>query len=209
LGGWGNPDADFAVPNGGFHTLPLSYPVPHHVRRNFSLLAFERGPPNPLFPDPTKMANTSFTASVIKAILKTPDGDYKGFQTALEAPEGPHIAIHGIVGGDLSGSCPQNAPSNCAPGPTWSSNEPLFFMHHAMIDKIWYDWQIRNPVNVKSFFGGSVASFESLDAYNQYPNGGPPFLGLDSTIPADGIFQEVTIGDVVNTTGGYLCYVYE
>ena len=28
-------------------------------------------------------------------------------------------------------------------------------------------------------------------------------------IPADGMFPEVTIGDVLNTTGGFLCYVYE
>jgi tyrosinase len=51
-----------------------------------------------------------------------------------------------------------------------------------MVDKIWYDWQSRDPVNVNSFFGGSVQSLESLDAYNQYPNGGPPFLSV-STLP--------------------------
>ena len=28
-------------------------------------------------------------------------------------------------------------------------------------------------------------------------------------MPADGLFPEVTIRDVVNTTGGVLCYVYE
>ena len=49
-----------------------------------------------------------------------------------------------------------------------------------MIDKIWYDWQIRDPVNVQSFFGGSVGRLESLDAYNQYPNGGPPYLGVST-----------------------------
>ena len=34
-------------------------------------------------------------------------------------------------------------------------------------------------------------------------------MQLNSTIPADGMFNEVTIYDVMNTTGGYLCYVYE
>jgi hypothetical protein len=28
-------------------------------------------------------------------------------------------------------------------------------------------------------------------------------------MPADGLFPEVAIEDVLNTTGGYLCYVYE
>ena len=39
------------------------------------------------------MANTSFTASVIKAIIKSPIGDYKGFQTVLEAPEVRNIDV--------------------------------------------------------------------------------------------------------------------
>ena len=49
-----------------------------------------------------------------------------------------------------------------------------------MIDKIWYDWQHRNPVNANSFFGGSVQSIESLDAYNQYPNGVSPNLTVST-----------------------------
>ena len=85
LGGWGNPNADFAVPDGGFRNLHVSYPSPHIVRRNFSLRPFNV--PFYLFTDPLKMANTSFSASVIEAILETSTGDYKGLQTVIEAPE--------------------------------------------------------------------------------------------------------------------------
>ena len=49
-----------------------------------------------------------------------------------------------------------------------------------MIDKLWYDWQHRNPANANSFFGGSVQSTESLDAYYQYPNGAPPYLSVST-----------------------------
>lgn len=49
-----------------------------------------------------------------------------------------------------------------------------------MIDKLWYDWQHRNPANANSFFGGSVQPLESLDAYNQYPNGAPPYLSVST-----------------------------
>ena len=93
LGGWGDPNADFAVPDGGFHNLSLSYPVPHLVRRNFSLFAFGRLPTPAIITDPLKMVNTSFTASVIEGVLKSPVGDYKGFQTVLEAPEVRKIDI--------------------------------------------------------------------------------------------------------------------
>ncbi|KAF8470979.1 Di-copper centre-containing protein [Russula ochroleuca] len=208
LGGWGDPNADFRVPDGGFHKLPLSYPSPHTVRRNFTLRSFDQPIPSPLVTDKLKMSNTSFTASVIEAILRSPAGDFKGFQKVLEAIEGPHSSVHGIVAGDMVGGCPENAPSNCKPGPSWSPND-RYYARRQMVDKIWYDWQSRDPVNVNSFFGGSVQSLESLDAYNQYPNGGPPFLSLDSIMTADGLFPEATIGDVMNTTGGYLCYVYE
>lgn len=34
-------------------------------------------------------------------------------------------------------------------------------------------------------------------------------LQLDSVMPADGMFAEATVRDMMNTTGGALCYVYE
>jgi len=207
LGGWGDPNADYTVPDGGFRDLLLSYPSPHHLRRNFTLLAFKDSQ-FILVTDRQRIGNTTFSASVVKEVLETPRGDYKRFQTALEMPQGPHGGLHLTVGADLLGGCPSNAPSTCTPGPTWSPNDPLFFMHHAMVDKIWFDWQNRDPMNAKSYYGGSVEHLANLDDYNEYPNGGPPYLNLSSNLPADGLFPEVTIGDVMNTAGGYLCYVY-
>jgi tyrosinase len=198
LGGWGDPNADYGVPDGAFHTLPLSYPLPHVVRRNFTLLV-------PPFPgqnaSPTPIDPSLFSTSVVESVLETTPGGYEQFQVNIGVP---HAAIHEIVGGDLFGACPTNAPSNCTAGPKWSPNDPLFFMHHAMIDKIWSDWQNRNPASAWSFSGGSVQG-----NITEYPTGVPPNLTLDSIIPADGLFTEVTIGDVLDTTGGYLCYVYE
>ena len=52
-----------------------------------------------------------------------------------------------------------------------------------MIDKIWYNWQRRNPLNAKNFFVGSVEYLESLAAYNQYSTGGPPFLSTSTVLP--------------------------
>ena len=79
------PDADYQVPDGGFHTLPLSYPVPHTVRRNFTLIV----PPPPGAAPGSQVANdapnnASFTASVVEAILKISPGDYEQFQAATE-----------------------------------------------------------------------------------------------------------------------------
>jgi len=82
-------------------------------------------------------------------------------------------------------------------------------MHHAMVDKVWFDWQHKHSSNFWSFEGGSVQAFENITVYTEYPNGAPPALSLDYLMPADGMFPQATIRDVMNTTGGYLCYIYE
>jgi tyrosinase len=85
LGGWGDPNADFSVPDGGFSGFHLTYPSPHILRRNFTLLAFDL--PGPFFTEPLKEANSSFSAPAIESILEGPTGDFKGFQEGLETFE--------------------------------------------------------------------------------------------------------------------------
>ena len=85
LGGWGDPNADFSVPDGGFSGFQLAYPSPHIVRRNFTLRPFTQ--PIPFFTEPQKEGNASFSAPAIESILETSAGDFKGFQTALEVFE--------------------------------------------------------------------------------------------------------------------------
>ena len=82
LGGWGDPNADYSVPDGGFHTLPLSYPLPHTIRRNFTLVSipFPGGPQpaTPMINDPSK-----FSASTVESILNISPGDYEQFQIMI------------------------------------------------------------------------------------------------------------------------------
>ena len=44
-----------------------------------------------------------------------------------------------------------------------------------MIDKLWYDWQIRNPASAYSFSGGSVQGNNTI-----YPTGAPPNLTVST-----------------------------
>jgi tyrosinase len=85
LGGWGDPNSDWEVPDGAFSTIEVAYPVPHIVRREYTYQPFDSN--DPLFLQPLLVGNASFSASVIQAILGTAAGDYKGFQTMLEAVE--------------------------------------------------------------------------------------------------------------------------
>jgi len=208
LGGWGSSTQDFSVLDGGFRTLTLSYPSRHVLRRNFTLQPY-LGQPPPFFTEPAKLANTSFTPAEVAKMVNGFEGDFKGFQKYFESFEGAHGSVHLVLGGDLAGQCPINAPKNCTPGPTWSANEPLFWMHHAMVDKVWSDWQNKHPANFWEYSGGSVQAITNVSSYEQYPNGGPPFLDFNTSMPADGMFPVAKIRDVMNTTGGLLCYVYE
>lgn len=208
LGGWGDPSKDYAVTDGGFAGFRLSYPTPHVLRRNFTLQP-HLSLPRPYAPDPELYANETFTAAEVEKMVTGFKGDMIGFQRYLGAFTGSHNSLHVIVGGDLGGQCPTDAPPECISGPTFSANDPLFWLHHAMVDKIWYDWQRNDPVNFWTFQGGSVQVISNYTEYEMWPSGAPPLMNLNDTMPTDGMFPEMTVYDVMNTTGGYLCYVYE
>jgi tyrosinase len=208
LGGWGDPSKDFEVQDGAVSDFWLSYPSPHYLRRNFTLRPYSAKPKSILIPNPTVEANSTFRPEDVQRLLTTHDGDFKGFQTELEGFSALHSAVHNIMGGDLGGSCPHDAPADCHPGPTFSANEPLFHLHHGMVDRLWYLWQQR-PGNKMVFSGG--ATQPNLADANQtwtYSNGMPPALTVNSSMPHDNLFPAAIIKDYMDTTAGPLCYVY-
>ncbi|KAJ6498893.1 Di-copper centre-containing protein [Mycena sanguinolenta] len=213
LGGWGDASTGYRVLDGGFSassSFQLSYPFPHTLRRNFDLyppLDILLGIPGLVY-NHTRPANASFTEPVVESLINGFVGDYKGFQTLMEGTEGPHMNIHFGVGGDLGGACPNDAPPGCIPGATFSVNDPLFFLHHAMIDRIWFKWQQKHN-NKYAFKGGAVQRLENASAFSLYPNGGPPYLTMESAIPTDGLSQPFTVADMIDTMEEPLCYIYD
>lgn len=210
IGGWGLPSQDVHVQDGGFGiytTFRLSYPSYHPLRRNFTIRPFI-GLSRQFFPDQELLANSTFTPEVVHDLVYGYVGDFKGFQTSFESFTGAHGNVHLILGGDLGGTCPSDS-TDCQPGPTFSANEPIFWLHHAMVDKVWYDWQNANGLNQRAFEGGSVQMIDNVTVYKKYPNGGPPNLHMDSVITGEGLFDDFFIHDVISTTDGILCYSYE
>lgn len=210
FGGWGDPADDYQITTGAFSEDFLgAYPVPHRVRRQFTPQPFLGQQVPAPFTDQL-LINTSFSTSHVEHLLNTADGDYKSFQAYFEAPfVGPHGGVHLILGGDMTGSCPAAAGPNCVEGPKWSPVDPIFFMHHTMVDKLWYDWQHKNPKNFWAFHGGTVSTFGN-DNFTIYPNGAPPYLYLNSTVPGDELFwHNKTIFDYMDTMTDGLCYIYE
>ena len=73
----------------------------------------------------------------------------------------------------------------------------MFFLHHAVcripdfideganvcavqrIDKMWYDWQHKDPRNKDVFAGGTVSwQVNTTQSFAEYPTGSPPWLNV-------------------------------
>lgn len=83
----------------------------------------------------TRLTRNSFsgisttTASAGRnSVGRTPFTGTTGFRNSLE---GAHNSIHGIVGGHMTAMT--------------SPNDPIFFLHHANVDRLWAKWQLSNP----------------------------------------------------------------
>ncbi|RKP09565.1 hypothetical protein THASP1DRAFT_28640 [Thamnocephalis sphaerospora] len=91
----------------------------------------------------------------------------------------PHGLVHNGLGGVVS--------------TMYSSNDPVFYMHHAMIDKIWYDWQKVDPVQrIYQYYGYDASTQRQVD--------------LNQFLPAP--FSDRRVGDGVNVRAAGMCYKY-
>ncbi|KXN67860.1 Di-copper centre-containing protein, partial [Conidiobolus coronatus NRRL 28638] len=77
--------------------------------------------------------------SMIEAMISS-NTDYQAFRQALEY--NPHAIVHDNVShiwGDMNKMV--------------TPNDPIFWMHHVMVDKIWWEWQQRDPKRFNEYFG--------------------------------------------------------
>jgi len=207
LGGWGDPQNDYEITTGGFSfDFELPYPIPHRLRRNYTAFIGSSGFGDGT-PVPTAPIYTQFTPDVVQAMVDGFPGDFVGFQAIFE--QGSHGAIHLSVGGDLIGACPLGSGPNCVKGPKWTPNDPLFYLHHAMVDKLWDDWQRLRPENFWAFQGGLTGAHSAPGIYAQFPNGGPPFMNFGTHIDGDGLLNNATIFELMDIRAYDFCYTYE
>ena len=96
-------------------------------------------------PAPSTVGRPLFATEAEVAALLTV-GTYSSFRSMLEG--GPHVPPHTRVGGEM--------------GNYRSPGDPLFWLHHAMTDKIWYDWQYQNG-------GSNLYAYDSATTANLSP----------------------------------------
>ncbi|KAH8804897.1 hypothetical protein F5884DRAFT_859514 [Xylogone sp. PMI_703] len=106
--------------------------------------------------------------------------DYASFFSAIE--EGPHDTIPNMIRGDF-----------------WyltAPNEPTFFLHHGMLDRLWWMWQQRDPENRLRQYIGPAS------------NGSMIAASLHDEMDMGTFAKAVHANDVVDAQAGILCYRY-
>ncbi len=113
------------------------------------------------------VAGLPSAASLNNALTST---NYNVFRPALE---GPHNTVHVVVGGDMARMT--------------SPNDPVFFLHHCQVDRVWAKWQKDYPGNSNYNPAGTGGQGHEIN-HNMWPwDGGAssPGTGTDGTALSD------------------------
>ncbi|KAI9362115.1 hypothetical protein DFJ73DRAFT_13247 [Zopfochytrium polystomum] len=156
-------------------------------------------------PDPTVKDTTWSAEGLVNAMSSAAISDFTGFDLAFDS-NGPHAVIHSWVGGKYPADdtvAPNGVCGDMAAG-AYSPNDPIFYLHHGMMDKMWYLWQKTCPSFATAYSGqlntnNGANPDSALNAYSDNAAAYDAQL-LDS--------WAVPVAEVLSTTGGYLCYTY-
>ncbi|KAK9767309.1 hypothetical protein K7432_003004 [Basidiobolus ranarum] len=107
----------------------------------------------------------SFYSSEVINNIANNSRNYADFRGQLESPI--HGVVHMGIGGDMTVMT--------------SPNDPLFWLHHAFIDKIWADWQATNPGRAREYNGKRTKGGNALPTDIMNPFNVPVSALLDTT----------------------------
>ncbi|KAM7183235.1 putative tyrosinase [Rhypophila sp. PSN 637] len=108
---------------------------------------------------------------------------------------GPHGGGHFTIGGDPGGDV------FISPG------DPAFYLHHGNVDRMWAVWQALGGHSASNARYTDLGSGEY--AHITWTNSPPSRLAeLTDVLDMGHAAESTTIGNVMSTTGGELCYFY-
>ncbi|EUC60319.1 tyrosinase tyrosinase: common central domain protein [Rhizoctonia solani AG-3 Rhs1AP] len=122
---------------------------------------------------------TNWTKSVVDEIMEYTE--YLDFWNNTERH--PHDNIHRTISGDLKRQ--------------YSSNEPLFYLHHAQIDRLWTIWQGRNETRLHDYAGNTIQNMNANIASQS-----DQLFTLNFAPTRD-------VASVMDTMANGLCYTYD
>jgi tyrosinase len=141
----------------------------------------------------------------LKKVLKEPN--YDSFNLGLEY--GPHNAIPLTVRGDFY---KVTAPYGMFPYPFMITirsprfqlrkadlnypPDPIFYLHHTMLDRMWWLWQQMDPSDRLLDYGGKAAANSTERA------------ALTDLLHVSSLAPPVTVSEIMSTESTLLCYRY-
>ncbi|KAI5803624.1 hypothetical protein DFH27DRAFT_525016 [Peziza echinospora] len=100
----------------------------------------------------------------------------------------PHSGGHRGVGGEMY-------------NPYSSPGDPLFYLHHAWLDKLWWQWQLGNlPRRISDVTGRKSLA---------QPPGEGEMVGLGDWLYMMGVIPDARIGEVMDLRGRRMCVEYD
>ncbi|KAH6867026.1 hypothetical protein BKA58DRAFT_318389 [Alternaria rosae] len=153
----------------------LNVPTPHCLTRDFV----------------PWIVNRMADKRLVEEVLAQPD--YTSIARTVEKersfdPSNIHASGHFGIGGILG------TMGNAAESP----GDPLFYLHHGNIDRIFWEWQQKDLETRLNEVGGPITPFD-YSGKN---------VTLDFTVNIGLLAGNATLKDLLNTEGGTLCYTY-
>jgi tyrosinase len=125
---------------------------------------------------------------------------YFDFLLALEA--GPHNAMpNGVCGDFYSFDAPAGkflvSLVSCLPAVVLrlTNADPVFYLHHVQLDRLWWLWQQEQPSRTMEYNGRTSGHSQAQ-------------ASLNDTLPMHGLAREPRVEEVMDAQGGLLCYEY-
>lgn len=147
----------------------------------------------------------------------------------------PHSSAHLAVGGTVSTQytlccCILGGSSTCLiylfliyiyiqlVDQAASPGDPLFFLHHCNLDRLWWEWQQQDsPARLTEMSGKSIPALTSLEelgwlypsaAIMDYDGDAYNTTTLHHNLWMIGLFPNATVGDVMDLQGDLICADY-
>jgi tyrosinase len=176
----------YCVNDGPFQNLEIPYLdekyYPHCLSRGF------------LSGDDLLEQSENLSTHKIEEVLSL--NDYNEFNLGLE--NGPHLAIPRSIRGDFS---LLTAPSGKRLGKVIRDTtlincvDPVFFLHHTQLDRIWWRWQASRPARKFEYAGAASHGSEK------------PATTSDE-LDMGGLARMIPVSAVLDAANGMLCYTY-
>ncbi|KAH7305905.1 hypothetical protein B0I35DRAFT_471468 [Stachybotrys elegans] len=141
----------------------------------------------------------SANSDVVDHVMAAPD--FWEFNKRAQGGLMPdEITLHGSGHIAIGGNSGDIANVNSSPG------DPLFYLHHANLDRVWENWQRKSSANRNSFAGPDNGWAYPFNFFGDIPYSN---ITTDFALVYSELSASNKISDLMYTNKGPLCYRYE